>query len=265
MTIRLCIFGNSHVAALRDAWLRHPERWPNITADFIGAHRNGLLETQIDGQRLAPFTGQSATYFAAINKCNTVDLRAYDGFVIAGALVSAAVTLQLYREARWPELPSLAKTALKKRLLISDNAAAAFCQAKLAARLGPLFATHLRSGGVTAPIWITSQPRLSAACRARGCSPSKTLSRALRSGDGPALSALFDSAADAACQAAGARFLAQPEQSRQSALLTRPCFMNGAIRLTGLGREKQPKQDFMHANATYGAAVLDQIAAAALP
>ena len=59
----------------------------------------------------------------------------------------------------------------------------------------------------------------------------------------------------------GVHMLAQPEATLAHGFLTRAEFMRGAGRLNPGGR--QPEADILHANALYGALVLEQAVAAA--
>lgn len=267
MTFRLCVLGNSHLAALRDGWVDHPGRWPGISADFVGAHQGLLLQTEIRDGRLVPVTAAAREAFRRLSRVESVDLGAYDGFVIAGCLVGLHSAAVLYREMRWTRLPSVALAddlATMAQRLVSYPAVRATLEARLADRLGMQLARKLRAA-TDRPIWITSQPRVSAAIRKVPRAATRSHAEALRNGDAAALSALFEEGAARAARAAGADFVPQPAETIDDAILTALPYMTGARRLAVRPGLPQPPDDIMHANATFGALMLDAVAARAAP
>jgi hypothetical protein len=237
-------------------------RWPGLDIRFVGAHGELLLETAIRDGRLVPVTGAARAAFQRLNKLDDVDLSAFDGFAIAGCLMAMPQAAMVYRDLRWPDLPSLHRVpdlAEMPQLLVSRAAAQATLQAVLMRRLGPRFAMHLRSG-TERPIWMLSQPRMSEAGLAPRATRLRSYVNAHHAGDGHALSSLFEEGAHAAAAAAGAVFLPQPQHTIAHHILTSRAFMQGAVRLAFQTDLPQPPEDVAHANAAYGAAVLDQIA-----
>jgi hypothetical protein len=262
MTFRLCVFGNSHVASMRAAWAVYPGRWPGLDARFVGAHGKLLLETEIRQGKLVPVTNSSRSAFQRLGGVDEVDLAAFDGFVIAGCVMAMPQAAMVYRDMRWPDLPSLDQVpdlAAMRQTLVSYAAARTTLEAVLSRKTGPRFAAHLRAG-TDRPIWMASQPRMSEAGRAPRATRLWSYVAALTSGDGAGLSALFEDGASRAAVAAGAEFLSQPPHTIKDHILTKLAYVKGAVRLTPDGNLPQPRQDMAHANAAYGAAVLDQIA-----
>lgn len=262
MTLRLCFLGNSHVACVRQAWQTEAGRWPGISPLFVGAHRNLLLETAEVAGRLVPTSDGTARAFSELAGIDHVDLTAFDAFVVTGCLVSLGCIANLYRDARWLDLPSIAihdDLASEPAVLMSDAAVQMTAEDILSRRLGLRVAQHLR-GMTNQPIVVTSQARVSAVIEQAHRPGVRAHHAALKAGDGASLSALFDSCATRACRDAGAAFLPQPRRTIAKDILTARAFMDGAVRLTADGNSPQPHRDITHANARYGAAVLDQIA-----
>ena len=259
---RVLFLGNSHLAAVREAWGLNPGRWPGLQATFLGAHKDLLLQSTVQDGQLVAATDNARTAFQRLNGVTGVDLRAADLVVICGCLVAALVAAGLWRDARWPGLPSLADEpdlAGLRPTLISAPAARAALAGMLEQRLGLKLARHLRAGH-DGPILLASQPRVSAVVRRKPRPEVRALVQALGAGDGPALSALFDTAAALAAARAGATWLPQPAQTIEAGLLTALPYIQGATRLTAAPGLAQPEDDITHANAAYGAAVLDQVA-----
>lgn len=260
---RVLFLGNSHLAALREAHVRDPDRWPGVTATFIGAHKDLLLQTTVGYGRFQAATPAATAAFRKLNGIDGVDLGDVDHIVICGCLVAVSVAASLWRDARWPALPSVQRAddlAGAGPVLISDAAAKAGLAGALASRLGLHLIRHLRSG-TDLPITLSSQPRSSAAIATKSRVHTRAQNALLTAGDAAQVSALFDAAAAAACAQAGASWLPQPPQTIAQDILTDIAFMRGATRLTrDPGTAPQPLDDVSHANAAYGATVLDQVA-----
>lgn len=267
MTLRLCIIGNSHVAALREAWLREPGRWGGFTASFLGAHQDLLLQTEVRGGRLIPTTFAARQSFEKISGVSDIDLDAHDVFVIAGSLVAQATALQIYRDARWIGLPSLAACAdlaTMPEQLISRPAALAAMQAGLSTRMGARLAQRLRTG-TTRRIFLTAQPRVSEVILKAPRPVTRLHNIAIRKGDAAALAQAFETAARDVLARSGTTFLPQPAQTTSHHLLTALAYIKGANRLAATLNVRQARDDIIHANGNYGALVLDQIAEAVQP
>lgn len=262
MTLRLCFLGNSHIACIRQAWAVEAGRWPGIAPLFVGGHRNLLLDTAEVGRRLVPTSDGAARAFSDLAGIDHVDLDAYDAFVVTGCLVSLGCIANLYRDARWLDLPSVAAhddLASDPAILMSDAAVQMTAEDILSRRLGLRVARHLREM-TDRPILVTSQARVSAVIEDAHRPGTRAHHAALKAGDAASLSDLFDSSALRVCREVGATFLPQPRQTIARHILTARPYMDGAVRLTAEGNTPQPPKDITHANARYGAAVLDQIA-----
>lgn len=264
MTTRVCILGNSHIAALREAWREDSTRWPTVDATFVGAHKDLLLDTEFKDGHLLPTTKDAAEELKRLGGITALRLADYDAFVITGGLVSVATAATVYRDLHWPDLPSMAELddlAAGPVLMTSRVAAVATLEEVLAGRLGPRLAGHLR-GMTQAPIYLTSQPRISAEIRTTRAPKTHAHRLALRRGDAAELSRMFEQAATRALAKHKATFLRQPPQTIAAHILTAKRYMQNAPRLTANGGIPQPLDDIRHANAAYGALVLDQIAKA---
>jgi hypothetical protein len=263
--MRVCILGNSHVAALRAAWGQQPDRWPGLHPSFVAAPRSLLQHMAVLDGTLVP---TDATTRAALQRLcgqTEVTLAAQDAFVIVGLSVTLATALQPYRDARWPGLPSLDQWpdlhSLPHRF-VSAEAAQAIVSDMLHRRLGVQLVQRLRAA-TPCPIYLIPQPR-SSDMILKHRSPATRLHRiAIGNGDGAAIAGLFDRSLAMTLAAAGAQLLPQPAPTIRQHLLTDHRFMAGPERLEPVHEQDTP--DTNHANALYGAVVLDQIAAAVGP
>ena len=264
MSLRVCIMGNSHVACLRQAHAAEPGRWPGLDARFLGAHKGLLLETAERDRHLVPTSPEAAEAFRTLGGIPALPLDDFDAFVVAGCLVSFATVANVHRHARWLGLPSLAEAeniAACETVLMSEAAVEEAAAELISARLGCRVVRHL--GKMTArPILLTSQPRISAIVADERRRNTQTHRTIRRKGDTEEMSRLFDECAAEAVSRSGGYFLPQPAHTRARDILTKRAYMDGAVRLTSDGNTPQPAHDIAHANARYGAAVLDQIAEA---
>lgn len=265
---RVLFLGNSHLAALRQAWDTHPGRWPGVAATFLGAHRDLLLQTALRGGRLVPVTPAAQAAFAQLARLDDVDVAGQDLIVLAGCMISVPQVAIATRDMRWLGLPSVVNAsdlAAMPGALMSQAAVRATVDRKLAARLGPRLTRHLIAQGADVPILLASQPRISETIRTSGRAALRPVAggmiEVLTLGNAAQLSDLFEAAAERAMQAAGAGYLAQPAQTIVDHVLTAVGYMQGAMRLSKQDDEAQPDDDVLHANAAYGAAVIDQVAA----
>lgn len=264
MTPQVCILGNSHVAALQTAWALAPGRWP-FAARFVAARQDLMGQTAVQGGHLAPTSAATARGFAATAADTSIDLAGFDGFVIVGCAVALPAILPLYRDATWAGLAPDAMPA--QRSPISGPAACATAQAIPSLRLGPRLAAMLRRA-TAAPIMATPQPRISAAILTTPRPDMRLHGLAIQRGDAGQISDLFDAAAASVFGSTDTRYLAQPACTIEGDILTDARFMAGAARLdpgacwSGRDPALQPTTDISHANAAYGAMILDQIAAA---
>ncbi len=265
MTRRICLFGNSHIAALKEAHRAGPDRWPGLEMQFVGLHGELLMQTVIRDGRLAPQSDAAAEALQAISGLSEVDLRSFDAFVVTGCNIATFSAVTVYGGLRWPDLPSLdrqADLAAMRPILVSEGVARATLVAMLAERLGLRFIRHLRAG-TDRPIWLTQQPNVSASVL-EGETPAKlrTHLRAMARGDAAHIARLFAEVAPLATCEAGAGFLPQPAATVVEDILTDTAYCEGATRLAARPGIPQPARDFLHANAAYGALVLDQISGA---
>lgn len=262
--MRLCIIGNSHVAALRRAWAQHPGRWADICPTFVAAPRSLLLHTKVEGGYLVPTALATRQALQRLSGIASLDLSAQDLFVVVGGSMTLLTAVQPYRDARWPGLPSVADCpdlACLRQQLISKNAAQAIVCAILSQRLGAQLAMRLRAG-TSCPIFLAEQPRLSDGVLTMRHPAARLHKIAIRSGDAAAIARLFETAAIAALAPSGTRFLPQPAQSISQQLFTASRYMIGSEMLGPDRGALHDRDDITHANASYGALVLDQIMAA---
>ena len=261
MTVSLCLIGNSHLVALQSALLAQPDRWPGLNCRFVAFRRRTALESRITDGALVPDSPAARFQLGYFSGAETLPLGDFDAFAVVGLNVKLLFSLALWKGARWSGLPSLAAQTTLSDLpfpLISPPAALAALRANLSGLVGFVMARRLAEG-CGKPVLILGQPALHRRAIWTDKGTFFGIGRAIQVGDAPQIAALYDAAATRAAEQIGARFLPQPSRTKVSHLLTRPGFMLGALPERE-GRISRP--DHTHANAAYGALVLDQVAEA---
>jgi len=264
MTKRVLCLGNSHLAAVRDALTRFENLWPSLDVTCVGAHGDALLETTCADGILTPISDQAIDNFQTLGGMGAIDLNAYDAIIVVGCQVACSRASYLYRRARWAALPSVIDCAdimNQPWTLVSEPAFAAMLYETLSKTLGGKFIHHLRQG-TNRPIYLANQPRTATGIMDIEQHALTILNDIRRDGDAAAVSIMFERIARQLCNDHDVTLLVQPRNTIQEHVMTRPAFTKGAVRLSRQGRYPQPPQDIIHANASYGATVLDQIAKA---
>jgi hypothetical protein len=264
MTLRGCLFGDSHIAALKTAWSRSPSRWPGLGMEFIGAHGHGIGDLEIRDDAARPRSRKLAENLTVLNGRSEFPLAGYDFFAITGGRMSVFRTVSHYRRFGWLDLPSLAHVTdpddLDRELISTPTLMAALVDSYRATIGFQLAARLTRATGK--PVYLLEQPRPSADCLKTRDGSFAGFNRALADGDAEALNrvtvAAFLRAAEGIATA-----LPQPRETIRDGLFTLSGLSSGSIRLTRRREVQHGAQDFLHANPDYGGIVLDQLAAAA--
>lgn len=262
--IRLCLFGTSHLAALRLAYQAEPERWPTLAITFVGATGSKLLDHQIKNGIMSAGNPALQRSFRVMAGVKTLKLQDYDAFALSGCQIGPHMIGHLYGQARWTSLPSYKNAGLDptgKLSLMSEAAIDAVLHHRITHSVAGVLGRNLRHS-TGAPVLVTSSPRPDAALMKMKKHKLIAQKRAVWQGDASHLSDRYDGLADQCFADMGLSYLAQSSHTIRDHLLTRTIYMEGAIRLTEKETIPQPKDDLMHGNAAYGAAVLDQIIAA---
>ena len=257
---RVLVLGNSHIAAVKAAHEAAPGRWPGM--DFLGGQGEALASVTAEAGVLAPRDEAARQNILHLNGRDAFALSDYDAFVVVGCKLGIYRALAPYRRARFLGLPSVARGKVGDYAARVSRAMFGLAvQEGVAASLGGALALRILAAvqaGV--PVLVAEQPRPSQDCR-RAPDRFGELLRAERLGDGPPLTEMFEAGLRAALP--GITLLPQPRQTWAGALFTRGRYGVGSVRLTPSDRlYLHPEDDFIHANAEYGALVLDQIAAA---
>ncbi|MCX7889115.1 MAG: hypothetical protein N2422_05210 [Rhodobacteraceae bacterium] len=245
MALRLCVIGNSHIAALKLGWAAAgPD---GIAPVFFGAPADGLRHLRLEDGALVPRKAAVADHFRTISGGqDRIVLEEHDAFLLVGLNVSSKRILRFYRTHAWVGL-----NGTPGKTLVHPAFALAFMTERYAAtRMAELAATI--AGAAGRPVIAVAEPHWAAWART---APAGTADygwdAAASAGDGEAIGALFAEAV-AAALAPHAVFVAQPAETVEHGIMTRAEFNREASRLIG---GEGGGTDASHMNGDYGAAL----------
>lgn len=153
MSIRGCILGNSHTAALKMGWKRIRDQHPDVSLTFFAARRQLLRKTMIEEGMLKATTRNVAKEMEKSGGTSEIELEDYDFFLIVGGGASSRALLDML------EQHSLRETRLGGEMLISEG----FLRDSFESRLQRNAAKHLVDVLTTAsgkPVFVVPDPHL---------------------------------------------------------------------------------------------------------
>lgn len=251
---RLCILGNSHLAAFRDAWAQYGEKFPNMVPTWFGASRDQLGNMVARKGLLRPKTQRLAESLKwTSGGLDFVNPSEYDAFVIVGLGPSFTAVARNYRAFRTLEQSQ----EPQPRYLISPAAHHASIVGEIAGSVAMVLAGLIR-GLTDAQIFIVSDPlpaENALDSRERG------LWKPLRdTGDGEKLLLQFLQLASTQAQELPATYIAQPEHTRAQRIFSSDALRRGAARMREDGNDVAfTDEDYGHLGPEYGLIMLREL------
>jgi hypothetical protein len=249
MTYRLCVIGNSHVAAFKLGWDQLVDQDVPVTAEmtptFFGAPRDGLKNLAARDGRLVPTADAVREHFHRMSGGrDEIDPADYDGFLLVGLGASMKRALRLYRTHRWFGLRQDEGCIVTSRAFATDFLAEGYAGTRLAQ------IARILSGLTDKPVFATPEPHWSPIMPDHvGKKGDFGWARVAASGDGAQLADLFAAAMSAALHG-HVRLILQPDVTIENSIVTRAIYNKGASKMiTGDGEDS----DAAHMNADYGA------------
>jgi hypothetical protein len=261
MTHRICIFGNSHLAALRNAYLAKPNRWPQLEPHWVGAHKSALVASEFVGDKLIPVSEQAKSSLEKLGNPGGVDLAPFDSFAIVGGRTAFINVAALQRDLRFVGLPSLQSEPDLARMeprLVSRSAFLEMAVESLNNTVAVKFTRNLRSYTDRPILWLHQQHTGKGALK----DPAPIynhLRRLHETGDAEAMVGVYLDACSQIAKDLKLTFVKQPGPTIIDHIFTKQWFSTGSVRLTEKGRYKHDKDDFDHANDRFGAKALTNI------
>jgi hypothetical protein len=247
--MRVCIFGNSHLSALKKAWdddLQSRDAQHSVV--FYGSHRDTLKRVVAEAGVLVSHDSVTRRMLATTSGSNPPDVKLEDfDLVLLHGLVS--------RNWLIPQFLSLEKYRLQRDGFVTSG----LLKAMLRERLGASVLHHLL-GEVRKisqiPIVVSPQPLLAedAARREDWGLPARSADPMTWQEIGALLSA-FETLVQETTGAMDAVYLPQPQETILDGCFTLQQYSTGSVRLTAALDVSHPADDFAHMNAQYGSLV----------
>ncbi|MBC2776314.1 hypothetical protein [Parasphingopyxis marina] len=248
--LRLCLFGDSHLAALKRHWLdiASPDRPVDLT--FIAGVRDTLTMIEARAGCLHPRDRVVAGQFnSQLDGADRLDTRQFDGFVLIGlglrfqTALATALTFAVHGAGEGRRLVSAAAMRAAMRDYLQHAAAVSIAET-------------LR-GATDRPIFVLPQAM-----------PSERFAKraAYRALDGNAIETAYReafAAIAALLDPFGVEILAQDPETRTENGMTRDIYSAGSVRMIGDLDVPHEARDHTHMNPDYGAVQLRQILDAA--
>ena len=272
---RVLFVGNSHSGSLRLAYAAEADRWPGWDVYFLGVLSDRLGELDLRDDRLVPMTGAASRQMQYYNHVNSVDVGGFDALVIVGG-VSWFRTAAICADHRSLDFPSVV-AGDETAQLVGGRVLGAMLRGRIAgSAVGQLLPRIER---LQKPVVVVPEPALSEDGRADDARYGAYHALVQR-GDA---THWLDMYRAARMQVLGdsATILDWPEAALVDGPYTASSLMRGSRRLgridaaaivegTSAARAQRevaedgegpthPDDDYEHANATYGAMVMDQV------
>lgn len=226
---RVCLIGDSHLAALGYGWKTIASEYPHVDAHFFASPGRSMQHVTVKDGELVPATDELAYHFQRTAQRAAID-NAYDLYVVYAlhcAMLTCPDVRRAYRQGGAPSAPELIAETIAGRVLPRVRAITGKPVVLVA---GPMIGESLCTGP-----WAQLRD----------------------SGEDAGLAAFFNRSCAALAESVGARFLPQPEETLASPLHTRNEFASGQARFSETGEAKAA--DGKHMNAAYGAIIMRQV------
>lgn len=233
---RVCLIGDSHLAALHLGWKTLAAEFPNVEATFLASPSKSMQHLAVADGTLVPGSEELAHHFARTAHVPAID-GTYDLYVVYCLQCSVRHCIgvrKAFRERKTTgnlegAVPDLIGATVGGRTL---RLMREITNKPTVLMPGPMIAERL-----CADMWAELR----------------------RSGDDARLAAFFHRSCREFAESAGAQFLPQPAETLASPLHTRDEYAAGQARFSKSG--KTFEGDGVHMNPAYGAAIMRQLMA----
>lgn len=254
--IRLCVIGNSHMAAYKLGWdaltAAEDKVRDALSPTFFGAPRDGIRHIKQESGRIVPTRKDIADGFDRMSKGQReIRLADYDAFLLVGLNVSVKRLLRFYKTHYWYGLKSD-----PGRTMVPVHFAKHFLAERYADTLLAETAAKVREG-TNAPIIAVAEPFWASWVRENsGDKPDYGWDTVIRNGDAERLAVMFHRSVAEALHG-HAVFVPQAPETVTEGIMTGAEFNKDASRLiSGEGGGT----DAAHMNGEFGRAMWQLIA-----
>lgn len=248
---RLCVIGDSHLAAMHLGWNLIKDEHPEIEATFFGSPSDAFADLRVENGALVP-DSEAALKHVKFTSGGETEIRAdrYDVFaVVALGFSISKIVAHLYKHYRCEEHRFHRGASQFVSNACFNQALTGMVHDSLALTI----TRKLRSIS-DRPILVVPQALPSnAACQ------KPFWDNMTKKGDYALIARSFDEV-KSNLRAEGQRILEQPEETKNGDLFTKDEYRKGSLRLHGEYKVNHPDNDFSHMNPAFGALSMEMIA-----
>lgn len=252
---KLCMIGNSHVAAMRLAWDKVAPQHPEIDAVIYGAHAKNLVTASVAADSSLRCEGPPFWTFKAgdaPNRAREIALRDFDVAVIVGCDFGPSCVFRTYRRYHFSGLKGRRRQSLTRDMFLRAmmqiiNESAAMVLARMIRE----------SAGL--PVYLVPTPLPAEnGYLDREKANMEPYQAALDAGDGDALMSLYKEGCDRLANR-GFNVIAQHESTQASPISSLQSYSDNSVRLRADDDMPHPENDYFHMNEDYGAIMWDRV------
>jgi hypothetical protein len=265
MSLRICIVGNSHVAALRRGWTQLETQYPETIVDIYGAPGGTFTEVMASDGKIVCKGERAADSFKMTGGSREVALNRYDCVVVVGAGIRLQTMVNLLesfcppfmnellagnggngsssRLARFyrKDAPTFVTTAMLRAFMNS------YARRSNAAKL-------IESISAASGVKIYHLPAPLPSSKLLIVKPSNVISRLVGTGHGPTFAELIWEATEGALRGK-AEVIRPPGHLRVSGRLTDESYSEGGARIDE-SLSDHDDEELFHMNGKYGVALM---------
>ena len=246
---KLCMIGNSHVAAMRNAWNTVAADYPGLDVDIFAQHAKHFANATLTGKGALAVEGPRLWRFRAgsdDNRCSEINLANYDAVILVALAFGANSVFRHYRKYHWYGMKGRRQQGLTRENF--RKAAQSDAEATAALHLAALI-----QPAANVPLFLVPAPLPSERGYDDEDMPGMIAWRAAaENGDAEALMAMYDEILAGIGQN-GVVIVAQPEDSKANFRATLQRYADNAARTHNDGI--RPENDYFHMNDEYGALI----------
>jgi hypothetical protein len=243
---RVCVIGNSHIAALKLGWDVIEYGYPQIDLTFFGSPRKNLRDLRVENGALVAGSEKTLKHLQSTSKGQSeIIAEKFDVFLIVAMDFGVRRLEDVYRHYRSEEHKNMKGT----KHYVSNACFSLAAKGLLRATLAFEIASKLKQL-TDNPVMFVPQPFPSA-----DISGDALWEDMIHYGDDVLLARTFRKIASE-LSANGEPVIQQPEGTKSGEMFTRPELSKGSRRLTMNFDVEHPDDDYWHMNHDYGAAVL---------
>jgi hypothetical protein len=249
---RLCVIGNSHVAALKLGWERLRASYPGMSLTFFGtAGRDACKNLRLVEGALVPDERDLRNFLWTSGGREKIKLEDYDHFLLVSLGFGPQEMFHVARKFSFAE-PRLDQS---KRLVSRE----CFMEAVTDTLLGSMAAaiTTIIRKNVNRPVLIL--PQAASSIEIIKTDKFRAAHSAAPAQCWALLNELWAECATSVATRLGAAIVLQPAETVSNHIFTAHEFCRGSVRLTPDLTHEHPDHDFTHMNADYGIVTLKTV------